>query len=154
MMRAVNPINFVKQRPVTCLVLLIVILTATSLTKIDAAVVNFKKDAIVAAADTYDPESNLDITRVSNREGDQFKRKTCQNVSLFREWTISGDLSEDELRDSFKNITQIGGRVMDFSKGDNENEYSATLRLNIDSYNTLMYVKAHDGKLELRVTTE
>lgn len=153
-MRAVNPINFVKQRPVTCLALLIVILTATSLTKIDTAVVNFKKDAVVAAADTYDPESSLDITRVSNRDGDQFKRKTWQNVSLFREWTINGDLSEDELKESFKNITQIGGRVMDFSKGDNENEYNATLRLNIDSYNTLMYVQTHDDKLELRVTTE
>lgn len=153
-MRAVNPINFVKQRPATCLALLIVILAATSLTKIDTAVVNFKKDAVVAVADTYDPESSLDITRVSNRDGDQFKRKTWQNVSLFREWTINGDLSEDELKESFKNITQIGGRVMDFSKGDNENEYNATLRLNIDSYNTLMYVQTHDDKLELRVTTE
>lgn len=153
-MRAVNPINFVKQRPVTCLVLLIVILTATSLAKIDTAVVNFKKDAVVAAADTYDPKSNLDITRNENRDGDHFKREPWQHVSLFREWTINGDLSEGELKESFKNITQIGGRVMDFSKGDNENEYNATLRLNIDSYNTLMYVQTCDDKFELRVTTE
>lgn len=153
-MRAVNPINFVKQSPVTCLVLLVVILTATSLTKIDTAVVNFKKDAVVSAADAYDPESSIDITRVENRDGEKFKRKPWQHVSLFREWTINGDLSEDKLKDSFNNVTQIGGQVTDFSKGDNENEYSATLTLSIESYNTLMRVKTHDGVLELRVTAE
>ena len=154
MMRDVNPINFIKQRPVTCLVLLIVILTATSFTKIDTAVVNFKKDAVVSAADTYDPESTLDITRVENRDGEKFKRKPWRHVSLFREWTINGNLSEDELKESFTNVTQIGGQVTDFSKGNNENEYSATLSLNIESYNTLMRVKTHDGVLELRVTAE
>ena len=154
MMRDVNPINFVKQRPVACLVLLIVILMATSFTKIDTAVVNFKKDAVVSAADAYDPESSLGITRVENRDGETFKRKPWRHVSLFREWTINDDLSEDELKESFKNVTQIGGRVTDFSKGDNENEYSATLTLNIESYNTLMRVKTHDDVLELRVTAE
>lgn len=154
MMRDLNPINFIKQRSVACLVLLIVILAATSFTKIDTAVVNFKKDAVVSAANTYNPESTLDITRNEDRDGDHFKRETWRRVSLFREWTISGDLSEDELKKSFKNVTQIGGQVTDFSKGDNENEYSATLTLNIESYNTLMCVKTHDGVLELRVTAE
>lgn len=153
-MRAVNPINFVKQRPVTCLALLIAILAAISFTKIDSAVANFKKDSITAAADTYDPESTLDITRVESRNGEHLERNLWQNVSLYREWHVSGDISEDELRDSFSKVTQIGGRVVEFSKGEGENEYNATLRLNIDSYNTLIRVKTCDDKFELRVTAE
>lgn len=154
MMRAVNPINFVKQRPVTCLALLLAILAAISFTKIDSAVVNFKKDSITAAADTYDPESTLDLTRLESLDGEQLSRKPWQKVSLYREWHINSEVSKDELRDSFSKVTQIGGRVVEFSKGEGENEYNATLRLNIDSYNTLMRVKTYGDKFELRVTTE
>lgn len=153
-MRAVNPINFVKQRPVTCLALLLAILAAISFTKIDSAVVNFKKDSITAAADTYDPESTLDLTRIESLDGEQLSRKPWQKVSLYREWQINSEVSKDELRDSFSKVTQIGGRVIEFYKGEGENEYDATLRLNIDSYNTLMRVKTYGDKFELRVTTE
>ena len=153
-MRAVNPINFVKQRPVTCLALLLAILAAISFTKIDSAVVNFKKDSITAAADTYEPESSFNITRVKNQEEESFTRKPWQSISLHREWRINDEISEKDLMKSFNSITQIGGRVLDFSKEDDANEYNAKLRLYVDGYATIMYVKTRDDKFELRVTTE
>lgn len=154
MMMFRNAVSFVKRKPVTCIALLVAIFVATSLIKIDSAIVSFKKDSIIAAADTYDPESTLDITRVESRNGEHLERNLWQNVSLYREWHINSEVSKDELRDSFSKVTQIGGRVVEFSKGEGENEYNATLRLNIDSYNTLMRVKTYGDKFELRVTTE